>query len=177
MKRCFFAVLLSAVLGFSTCAHAYLQDNGGGLIYDTDLNITWYDYTKSKANWYDQVAWAGGLSAGGVTGWRLPSTVDGPWVMGYNGNTTAGYSITTSEMGHLFYTELGNKGYCDLNGVGNQSDWGLVNKGPFTNLIFFLDWPSAKDAYYWSSTKFSGNAEQAWVFNLSTGEQEPRCVY
>lgn len=85
---------------------------------------------NSVANWTAQNAWAAGLNGGGVLAyninpgytvtwngnWRLPTTVDGPWVWGYDGTTTAGYNITTSEMGHLFYTELGNQGYYNTSG-------------------------------------------------------------
>lgn len=48
-------------------AHAALQNRGTGnfgnrLIYDSDLNITWYDYTKSADSWQNQVNWASALS-------------------------------------------------------------------------------------------------------------------
>ena len=94
---------------------------GNRLIYDSDLNITWYDYSKSWDTWQNQVNWASGLSvtfgSNTYTDWRLPSTVDGTYAgCGCNGTTTAGYNITSSEMGHLFYTELGNTGYYDTSG-------------------------------------------------------------
>ena len=91
---------------------------GNRLIYDSDLDITWYDYTNDYDTWQNQMDWAGALYVdfGGThyTDWRLPTTVDGYQVYGYDGTTTEGYNITSSEMGHLFYTELGNKGFvCD----------------------------------------------------------------
>ena len=126
MKRIFIlAVIIAMVLVVSVQAQAALQnlgtDNlGNRLIYDSDLDITWYDYTKSWDTWQNQVNWAAGLSVnfGGniYDDWRLPLSVDGPVVWGYDGTTTAGYNITSSEMGHLFYTELENKGYCDTSG-------------------------------------------------------------
>jgi hypothetical protein len=167
----FLCVLCIAVAGFSTFAHAALQNNGGGLIYDTDLNITWYDYTKSQAHWPDQMAWAAGLTVGGVTGWRLPRTVDGPLVFGYDGTTTTGYNITTGEMGHLFYTELVNKGYYDTSGNGPQAGWGQVNKGPFTHLMSFPGWPTEQSANYWSGTVNSYDTNEAWAFGFDLGLQ------
>ncbi len=53
------------------------------LIYDTDLDITWLDYSNDNDTWDNQVAWAGGLSfdIGGITydngGCRRPLTGDG----------------------------------------------------------------------------------------------------
>jgi hypothetical protein len=71
---------IAMILGLIGTANATLIDNGGGLIYDTDLNITWYDntYTGTQgngANWDQANAWATGLNVGGVTGWRLPQTL------------------------------------------------------------------------------------------------------
>ena len=168
MKRFVFAAILTLILGFSTLSNAALQDNGNGLIYDTDRNITWYDYTKSADTWFNQKTWAANLSVTDVngttiTGWRLPTTVDGQGVVGYNGTTTAGYNITTSEMGHLYYTELGNKGYYDVNGNSPQPGWGLNNTGPFTNLL-----PSA----YWSGTEYALLAGGAWLFYFGDGVQD-----
>jgi hypothetical protein len=163
MKRLMFVAVLAVVLGFSTLANAALVNNGGGLIYDTDLNITWYDAADYPRNWSDSKTWAAGLTVGNTTAgtWRLPSTVDGPYVLGYDGTTTAGFNITTSEMGHLYYTELGNKGYYDVNGKW-QSGYGLVNKGPFTKLL---------DTYYWSGTEHSLDTKFAWFFPFYGGDQ------
>ena len=106
-------------------AHATLFNQGtdslgNRLIYDSDLNITWYDYTRSGDTWQNQVNWADALSVtfGGntYTDWRMPTTVDGPYVYGYDGTTIGGFNITSSEMGHLFYTELGNDGLYDTFG-------------------------------------------------------------
>ena len=135
MKKSLLVTVIAMIMGFSTLVQADLfpgtqnfYDRGGGLIYDADLNITWYDYTytgpqgRTAANWYEAMTWAAGLTVAGLTGWRLPATVDGPWVNGDDGTTTAGYNITSSEMGHLYYVSL-----------GNTSEGGLTNKGPFTN--------------------------------------------
>jgi hypothetical protein len=112
MKKVFFIGIFLAVLGFSTLANAALQDNGNGLIYDTGRDITWYAYPNYNTNTYEGYqTWLNGLQAGGVTGWRFPTTtIDGS------------YNVTsTGEMGHLYYDELGNS-------LGN-----FTNAGPFSN--------------------------------------------
>jgi len=168
------AVMGVVALGLSGPANASLMVSGTvnydgadrNLIYDEDLNITWLDYTKAAGAWSNQVNWAAdlALTVNGVTydNWRLPATVDGPYVDGYDGTTTAGYNITTSEMGHLYYTELGNKGYYDTNG-NYQPDYGLTNKGPFADLV---------SHWYWSGTEYANYPDAAWYFGTDGGPQD-----
>jgi hypothetical protein len=173
MKKIFvFLFVLVMVLGVSMQAHAALSNrgtdiNGNRLIYDSDLNITWYDYTNSMDNWNNQMNWASALSVSGgdlvgvYDDWRLPSTVDGPDVWGYDGTTIAGYNITSSEMGHLFYAELGNKGYYDTSG-NFQPGLGLTKTGDFQNLQSYV---------YWSGTEYAANTNYAWLFHTGNGNQ------
>ncbi len=134
MKRILFS-LLAMLVAFAlvTPVHAVMINRGtdtlgNRMIYDTDLDITWYDFSNAANTWANQVAWAGALSVdfGGTTydDWRLPATVDGLRVWGYDGTTTAGFNITNSEMGHLYYTELGNKGFFATDGTNLQPGWG-----------------------------------------------------
>ena len=164
------------VLGFSLQAHAELFNrgtdiNGNRLIYDSDLNITWYDYTNSaggSASWPYYNSWASALTVnfGGtiIDDWRLPTITimesSPPPAYSYDGSTTHGYNITSSEMGHLFYTALGNKGYYATDGTYPQPGWGLTNTGDFQNL---------QPYYYYSDTTLV-----PWTavhFNFNTGEQ------
>jgi hypothetical protein len=160
-------------LGFGV-AHAAplpLVDNGGGLIYDPNLNITWYNYvyydhTSSTqgqgATWAEATAWVSSLNAGGVTGWRLPHIlpVNGST---YNdsdscdGSTDFSYNISApgsaypgthaSEMAYLYYWELGNLGYEDVNCNWRSSGAGLVNAGLLTRLKSY-------EYYYWSDQPY-----------------------
>src|SRR3989338_747190 len=164
-------IVLAVVFAFALPTHATLflrgtDTNGNRLIYDDDLNITWYDYTNPANNWDNQMSWASGLTvdfSGTIyDDWRLPSTVDGPYVFGYDGTTTAGYNITSSEVGHLFYTELGNKGLFDTNG-NYQPGWSLTKIGGFQNLQQ-LGW-------YVSGTEYSANPSNVWGFTLYEGVQ------
>jgi hypothetical protein len=128
------------LVGQGTSAHGTYN-----LIYDTDLDITWYDYTKSYDVWANEVAWAEGLTVnfGGNTidDWRLPTTFN---------QSCLGYSCTNSEMGYLYYTELGNPVYGPLN-----------NTGDFQNL----------GATYWSGTLYTAYPNYAFTFHSSNGYQ------
>ena len=96
---------------------------GGQAVYDTDLDITWLaDANLAKTsgfdadgqmNWANANAWAAGLTVGGIGGWRLPTTADpdASCTDDPAGTTPSsdpfGWNCTGSEMGHLFYNELG----------------------------------------------------------------------
>ncbi len=123
------------------------------LIYDSGASLLWLDYTHAYSNWADANAWATtGLSLNTIvtpgyivdtSGWRLPTTV--PAVVGYN--------QTGSEMGHLYYTDLGLTAGTSVS-AGNQ--------GPFANIL--PDW-------YWSGTEYAAYPSYAWYFHTGAGLQ------
>lgn len=135
---------------------------GNRLIYDPDFDITWYDFSNVFDTWDNQVTWAGALSVdfGGsiFDDWRLPTALnqDG------SGPDGPGFNVTGSEMGHLFYTELGNKGYYATDGTFPQPGWGLTNTGDFQNLVASV---------YWSGTEYSADTGYAWYFIFNGGGQ------
>ena len=163
------------------------------LIYDDDDTghggggLVWLDYTHSVDAWQNHVKWATGVgssltvtlnscyttSIDWTTGWRLPDTVDGSLVYGYEGDPdnnglysyTAGYNLANSEMGHLFYEELGNTGYQNTDGTYNTippaPDYFFQNTGDFDNL---------SASRYWSGTEYASPA-YAWAFNIYYGSQ------
>jgi len=151
---------VAMVLGFADSSRATLYDRGGGMIYDDDRNITWYDFTYQSRGWADARNWARDLNitVNGVTydDWRLPTARnrDGSGLCKY-------YNCRKSEMAHLFFKELGNKGFYDKDD-NFQPDYGLRNTGPFTNLMEFL---------YWSGPRNWQNREEAWAFALHLGYQ------
>ena len=157
--------------------------------YDTTLDITWLADAgvTGRASWDFQVAWAAGLDINGVDDWRLPglspiggsSTFD--IAFSNNATTDVGYAPTTtdgtdggwrngagdpvSEMGHMFYVTLANLGSCtpddaDPSGCVQQPGSGVLNTGPFSNLIFFV---------YWSGLEL--DADDAWYLDFGDGEQ------
>ena len=106
-----FALLPLFVLGIGS-ANATLIDRGGGLIYDSALNVTWmqdaqYSITSGfnqfgeRTNWQAANDWAAGVqfhdSVRNVTwsNWRLPTTI--------NNSCSLGYDITglSSELAHV----------------------------------------------------------------------------
>ena len=155
MKSLITALTLSLGLVAATAAQAALVDRGGGLIYDTDLNITWladanYAQTSGfdadgRMDWSTAMTWAGNLSYGGYTDWRLPTS-----------NICGGYNCTGSEMGHLFYNELGGVAAQDIATTHN------TNYDLFANVQSFG---------YWSGTEYAPDTSSAWVFNFGNGSQ------
>jgi len=113
----------------------------------------------------------------GYSDWRLPQTlpVDGAaydYDYNYDGSTDRGYNIsapgsahpgsTGSEMAYMYYVNLGNLGYYDTSGNGNQTGWGLNETGLFDNL---------QPYYYWSGTEYSADPGYAWYFYFGDGSQ------
>lgn len=137
---------------------------GGQAINDTDLNITWLadaNYAKTEGyaangvmDWTKAQSWIaslnaenGGLGHLGYNNWRLPIS-----------NTCVGYNCTGSEMGHLFYNELGGVAGSSIATTHN------ANYSLFQNLVA---------GFYWSGTVYptSYGNPQAWAFLFSNGVQ------
>lgn len=154
--------------------------------YDTALNITWLadaNYAMTSGydadgymDWNQANAWAASLNpyGSGITGWRLPTTIDADGsdadTLGNDGcsqpsisqGIDCGFNITIhSEMSHMFYVTLGNKAYYDTSGNSPQAGWGLTNTGPF----------NVRALNYWSATEYAPNANDAWLFNFHYGLQ------
>lgn len=161
-------ILSVAILSLFICAspvYAALIDRGTGMIYDTDLGITWLQTpNNSNLNWGDATAWAQNLSYEGYDDWRLPSAMNRD-----GSGPDSGWNCTGSEMGHLYYTELGNKGLSAPDGTNPQPGWGLNNKGPFSDLQLYDPW----HAYtYWTNTEYEPDpSNAAWMFMFTDGLQ------
>jgi len=84
--------------------------------------------------WDETVALAETLEYSGYDDWRLPATDDGLHVYGFDGSTTAGYNITSSELGYMYYVNLGNIGYGATDGTVPQPGYGLNSTNYFINL-------------------------------------------
>ncbi|MHB0991047.1 MAG: PEP-CTERM sorting domain-containing protein [Burkholderiales bacterium] len=179
MYKKFIMLALLAGWGISGATQASLIDNGGGLIYDSTLNITWLQdgsYAKTtnyvtpigppgppgQLDWVEADYWAETLDYHGITGWRLPTfstpVTDPAYYAAYNVTSPA------SELSYLFYVELGNVGLFDPSGQQRGGGYGLVNTGPFKNLV---------DSDYWYGTPFLGGSMfTAWEFNMAFGYQK-----
>jgi len=166
MKRAIFLLVVMSGVLLTSPTHATLWDRGGGLIYDDYLNITWLqdaNYAKTsgydadgRMNWTNATTWGANLVYGGYSDWRLPTAVDGPYVFGVNGTTNAGWNITSSEMGYMFYTNLANLGYYDTSG-NVQTGVGFIPNATFTdgngNTVSFQNLQS--DDIYWADKGYS----------------------
>ncbi len=140
MKKWIIVVLLTMLSSYATFTYAALIDNGCGLIYDADLNITWYDTPSTSfggGNWDAAMTWVAGLKVGGVSGWRLPTTPGGT------------YPEYLGEMGHLYYDEL-----------KNVAGGPLTNLGPFINL---------QGCDYWTGTEYDQNSAWDFYFHVGGG--------
>jgi hypothetical protein len=180
---------VASIFSFST-AEAALVDAGNGLINDTDLNITWLQDANLAATntfgvagippsgamlWATANAWIAAMNAAnykGYSDWRLPivTPVNGNnfnYSLSTNGTTDFGYyttlvNTTASELPHVFYNELGNKGSVDVNGR-TQLGGGVTNTGPFQNLL---------EAGYWTGAEYGPNPNLfVWAFDAFNGRQ------
>lgn len=144
------ALLLTGLLQVALPSAAALINRGGGMIYDEDRNVTWLqDWNYAYTTGYDAdglmtlseaTAWADQLSIGGYTDWRLPTS-----------DTCFNQKCVGSEMGHLFYTDLGNP--------SGQ----LTKTAPFFNI---------SSSWYWSSTQTTVSGQPyAWIYIPRTGTQ------
>lgn len=119
-----------------------LVDRGRGLIYDTDLDITWMqdaNYAKtighspdgSFADWADAIRWVCNLRYAGYSDWRLPTAEPG-----CDGDDCVG-----GEIGHLWLVE------------GPQ-----LQRDPFINEVI------GAFTAYWTGTEDDSDSTQVWVW-------------
>jgi len=140
-----------------------LIDRGGGVVYDDDLHITWLadaNYAKTSGHdqfglltWEEAMTWAENLEFMGATEWRLPTSDPSCFEFG----------CANSEMGHLFYNELG--GSSDRN-IFSSTD---------PDLALFQNIQTANG--YWSSTQSAldvllGRAQSFYFGNGAQGPAE-----
>lgn len=143
---------------------------GNHLIYDTDQDITWYDYTRLRNNWYNQMSWADNLTVtmpnGRIfTDWGLPTTPGTPLSLAVYIGVTGVYT-NEGEMGHLYYDELGN--------VANVG-WVNMNRGPFTNLVVLDPELMRPITDYWSGSEYAAEPRRAWYFDFGRYGIEGTC--
>ncbi len=162
---------ISTAVVFATSAQAALlgrdvngvavagSDASSVFLYDTDRNITRLRdaNVNGQMTWAAANTWAAGYSIGIYDHWRLPTVVQPDAACsesfdagGSFGIQSFGLNCTGSEMGHLWYTELGN------------------TAGSFTNDGDFLNMQSSA---YWSGTEYAPNPSNAWYFSTFNGFQ------
>jgi len=145
----------------STATPAALIDNGGGLIYDDVLNITW-SQPDTFRNWDEANTWASALTLGGANDWRLPynsvAAGVGPSTSFIDCNTATELACRDNELGYMFYYNLGGT---EVNVVANPNpDPAILDLSLFPMLVSDI---------YWSGTEFS--TDKARGFDFYTGLQ------
>ena len=172
-------------------AQAALVDRGGGMLYDTVLNVTWLqdaNYAKTsnydadgRMTWTQANAWANNLNYGGYSsGWRLArnTPVNGTqsgWNDAYsaNGSTDVGYNITStfSELSYMYYVNLGLKGIYSASGAV-QPDFGVFGNGTTGGQKDVGLVRNLQSDVYWSGTAYAPSpAVGAWSFSTGVGSQ------
>ncbi len=164
---------------FPMLAEAQLLSRLGGLaVYDTDLDITWLadanagvgsawdtNSADGRMDWFSANGWVASLTVGGFTDWRLPTALNQD-----GSGPCHGFNCTDSEMGHLFYNELG----------GTPGSWILDSEDPdlalFHNIQTLLLPGIPIDRFnqvrYWSGTEVGYIPDRAWDFDFLDGFQD-----
>ena len=140
-------------------SHAALVDNGGGLIYDDVLDITWSQPDVPRT-WDNANTWASGLTLGGVSDWRLPYISVAEGTGPFTGspvdcNTETEAACQDNELGYMFYQ--------NLSGTFGQSI--LTSGDPDLDLF-----PTLQPSIYWPGTDF--DSVNAWGFHFFGGFQD-----
>jgi len=144
-------------LSASSGAHAGVMLNsvlGGQVVYDPTTNLSW----TSNANingpmtWTEANIWANNLVINGDRDWRLPTS-----------DQCTGFNCTGSEMGNLFYNELGS--YDIVIGEEGSSSTFIPN----SNYNLFSNFQRGS---YWSRTISAQNpTANAMIFLPNIGQQ------
>lgn len=163
--KCYKTILSTSALLLSTSTNAALLERLSGLAYYDDVaNLTWladanagagsiYDdgllSNDGRMSWENANTWLTSLNVGGVTGWRMPTSLQlDASCDDQSVDVSTGYNCTGNEMGSLYYNALGNTAAS------------LSNVGPFTNVQSSDYW-----AYYGPYT------DVAFPFNMDGGYQ------
>ena len=184
--RQFLSVVALGSAAASFGANAALIDRGGGLIYDSVLDVTWlqdanYAFTSGYStgnfgsmNWADANAWASALayydSARNLThtGWRLPTVrpINGvafAYAGASDGSTDYGYNVGapgTPYAGSIG-SELAFMYFTNLGNLAYVDSSGTPQPGyGLLNSGPFLN----ANRSFWSSTEYAPDTSQAWTF-------------
>jgi hypothetical protein len=146
-------------------------------VYDTDLNITWladanlpvsnsFNVTGIAPNgtvsWNNAQTYIVAMNAANYLGfstWRLPTTLQPDpscSTQDAANHVSSDFNCSGSELGHLFYKELG--------GMANSA----ISVTHNANFNFFRNVP---DGAYWSDTSYSVDPSGAWLFRFQSGSQ------
>ncbi|WP_020482711.1 PEP-CTERM sorting domain-containing protein [Methylomonas sp. MK1] len=162
--------LLSST-GFSNTVNAIIA--ASPIIYDTPNGFDTPDYsgyhivTASDFSGIGAVSWFGAkaftfylnsINYGGSNQWRLPSA---------GSNPDFGINQIGSELGQLYYNELGALPYPGTNG----NDYGILGDGSFETSGSVGPFTKVQTLGYWSNMEHASDPNVGWHFATSSGEQ------
>jgi len=133
--------IIAAVPVVNDTPNAY--DNGRHTLGAGDFSFG--KGSDGSMTWWGARAWVeylNDIDYKGSNHWALPIS-----------DTCGGFNCTNSQLGELYYGEL-----------GGVADVGLSTMGPFSNL---------KTVIYWSSNEDGPNPFRAWAFETFMGSQYP----
>ncbi len=144
------AIFFVGISATSLCisANAALIDQGA-TIYDDDLDISWLKnagLAGGAMTWSAAQSWIGSLNTAnylGFNNWRLPTS-----------DACLNYGCSGSEMGHLFFNELGGVSGSSISSHHN------ANYGLFENI---------SDQQYWSGAEYAPDTSHAILFYFNLG--------
>jgi hypothetical protein len=192
MKKVISLVAIIFVSSFSLVSHAAYLYRNGGMLYDSDRNVTWlmdlnYNCTSNpnctvqnagRMTWSGAQQFASNLVYQGISGWRLPSAkLVGNDVWTNDGSSDRGYNNVRSDMGSLWYGILGNKGYCDTAAIDiatdcPQSGWGLLNKSVADSLTdISYSFTNFNSGPFWTLDSNPDDPTLGFYFNTTRGYQ------
>jgi hypothetical protein len=177
----------AATAGLEVIGTALYQGKTYRLIHEGARELIWLDYSNDHLTWAQADAWAAGLNDPGTLvyqlepgvqvswegDWRLPATPHAAYEFGYDGTSSAGFNVTSSDFGHLFHTSLGNVGNQGPDGSFPLRNAGLKNTGPFENLksdFYWLNEYAEYPALAWffgTHIGYHGEDEKDWPFNYA----------
>lgn len=135
--------------------------DGQGLTWTADANLAATETfgvsgitADGRMSWDTSLAWIEAMNAanyGGANDWRLWSALNND-----GSGPTMGYNVSTSELGHLFYTE------------GGLSQNDSINDSAALTSVF----RNMQDWAYWSGTEGAPDPDRAWLFHTDLGYQD-----
>jgi hypothetical protein len=168
-KNLVFSAFALFALGTGT-SHATLIDRGGGLIYDTSLDVTWLQdagYAKTMGatstgfmnwnaamNFAADTAYYDSLRGTYWDDWRLPSTINSESSVGFD---TTGLS---SELAYMYYINLGFAPNTSMDRFDPAPT--STNYNPFSNISYRA---------FWSETT-ADRPGNAWALHFHFGAQD-----
>ncbi|SEO97326.1 hypothetical protein [Amycolatopsis saalfeldensis] len=102
----------AATAGLEVIGAALYQGKAYRLIHESARELIWLDYSTDHLTWAQADAWAAGLNDSGTLvyqlepgihvswegDWRLPATPHAAYEFGYDGASSAGFNVTTTEL-------------------------------------------------------------------------------